>query len=332
MPRRVNADEREEAVELIPAGSDYEGEASPGDASEQWSEFEQFRDQAESDRRGMLIWVYRIPTDAQGIPVTGGETSLLFTAPIDTYPSLPTVFDRVKKEYMPRGYGRALIRIQVRREKKTGVLWQKVFTIEKGARDDEPEAVGKIGGDIAALAAIFQRTLEAQQQQNRELIARILSAQNQAGAVDPMGQARGIIEMVTAITAAINSGKPAAALAAPQTLGEMAGGFREMLKLSREFGNPGVASDEDEGGVVGVLKAASPFADMIKELIVQARQNPNPYKRHRSLPCNPIRAFWLNGGGGCLPSVRQNCAQRAHHQIFTRRRRQHRNRGMIRCY
>lgn len=303
---RISEEERENAVELIEAGSEYDGVPNPGDASEQWGEFESFRDQAESARRGMLIWVYRIPTDAQGIPVTGGDTSLLFTAPIDTYPSLPMVFNRVKKEYMPRGAGRTLIRIQVRREKKPGVLWQKVFTIEKGTSDDEPETstVKPLDG-IGDIARVIQQAMAAQAEQNRALIATLIARQNSASPVDALAQTREMISMVAALTTAMN-GRPVAAPGPAASVTEQLQGFREMMKFARDMGGEFGGGDDDEPGALGVLKSLTPWAGVFEKLLTGMQNRPalpappmqRPPMRRRIMPPNPNLA-----GASAQPSV-----------------------------
>lgn len=298
--RGVNEMEREGAIEFIPAGGEAGGIGmEPNDASEQWSEFETLRDQGEGAARGMFVWVYRIPTDAAGNPVSSVESEQLFVAPIDVY-TLPQIFERVKKEYMSRGFGRSLIRIQVRREKVRGVLWQKVFAIIKGLNDDGPDATKGTdasgdGNSIHALAQMFDRTLQAQQEQNRRLIEQMFSRQNSAP-VDPMQQTERMLAMVASLTTAIN-GRPVAAAAAPaQTLGEMASGFREMLKLSQEFGGGGGGFDEPEGAL-GTLKSLTPWAGVFEKLIDNMKSPAVPVPQMRRAPRLPASAMPHPDGG-----------------------------------
>ncbi len=283
MPRRVSVEEMDESTLLLPAGEPQE---IPGDVSEQWEEFEKFRDQEDAANKGMTVWVYRIPTDARGNPESNMDTRLLFTAPIDLY-SLPQLYDRIKKEYMPRGYGVGIFRVMIRQNNVKGVKWQKVVTLEKGAKDDEPEAKpDNSGTSIAAVAQLFQKTLDDAMRANRELIGQLLTRQNVAPP-DPFGGAQQIVAMVTGLAGVLM--KPAAG--AGGGIAEQVSGIREILKLSNDLGALRGGGGDDAGGdgnsISSILQAAAPYANLLKDLLARA---PAPAAPVHRLPPPPMRA------------------------------------------
>lgn len=287
----ISHDERESASVVLQAGEDV-----GGDQSQQWAEFDAFRDQGDASTAGMSVWVYRIPTNAAGEP-DGGDSRQLFTSPIDRY-TLQQIFERVKKGFMPRGYGTATIRIMVRRDKVRGVIWQKLFIIEKSSLDDEPEMGAKVA-DTSGVAALA----EAMRQQNQLIIQLISRQQNapvsQSPPIDPIESA---MKMVTAMTGMMGvlANRTAPAGPAASGVGDMIAGIREMMKLTREIGGmAGESADDgaDPDGAVGVLKAIAPIADLVKTLIVSGRATPavpqlsGPVQAEpAALPAQPARA------------------------------------------
>jgi len=274
----VSEAEREGAQVLMPADS----ESSLGDQAQQWDEFDAFREQGESAQAGLNVWVYRVPSDTANNPISGARMSLMFTAPIDRY-TIPQILERVKKEYMDRGRAKATIRIHVRKERGAGTLWNKLFLIEKSVADDEPEASSS-NSDIGAIAAVFQKSLDAAAQQNREMLAQLFQRMNAAPAVDPMLQTERMVTMVTGLAGVL--AKPSAAVSPAASIAEQIAGVREILKLSQSLGSDGgVAGGEETEGTVGVLKAIAPIADLVKELIVNARTVPAvPVRRRLAAP------------------------------------------------
>jgi hypothetical protein len=259
------------------------------DVSDDAEVFEQFRSAAETERAGVELAVYRVPTDFKNNP-TGEEGRHLFSTPIDRY-DLPQLYDRIKKEYMPRGYGVGTFRLMVRRKGMRGIIWKKLIVLEKGMADDEPlPPMPEIKSGDPAVSALA----DALNRQNELLSQLFMRQQAPQNLPDPMAQTERMLAMVASLTTAIN-GRPVAA-GPSQTLGDMASGFREMLKLSREFGggDSGGGGDEEGGGVAGVLKAAAPFADVLKALI--ERQGaavpalPAPQAQPRMMRREPPRA------------------------------------------
>lgn len=263
--RRMDPDEMQGAVTLEPV-DDSRIDVDVSDDSEA---FDKFRESGDSETAGKVIWVYRIPTDSKNNP-TGEDARHLFSAPIDRY-DLPQLYDRIKKDYMPRGYGIGTFRIFVRTVGQRGVHWKKLLVLEKGAHDDEPlPAPPEIKSGDPAVAALA----EAMRQQN-ELLSRLFEArQNSVPPPDPMAQTERMLAMVASLTTAIN-GRPTPAVGTPQTLGEMANGFREMMKLSREFGGDSGAGGEDEAeGALGVMKSLTPWAGVLEKLLDGIKNQP----------------------------------------------------------
>lgn len=301
MARRNLSDaERDEAVTLVPI--DEADADMPGDAAKQWAEFDNLRDQGEAATAGMVVWCYQVPTDPSGQPASGAESALLFSAPIDAY-TLAQIFDRVKKEYMPRGSGRALVRISVRREKQRGVVWQKLFPIIKGVRDDEPEAGrGDDGGALGKLANMIGDALNRQ----NAMIAELMRQQRQPVAqVDPIAQSRSIIEMVTALSAVLAKPVPAAPAGSPTGLGELLTVFRDFRKLAREMGDDAPRGEDGEGNSIPqILQAGKPYVEMLTALIQRAPNAPVPGVR-RLPPAQPPVAPNPNAAGSAsvMPPV-----------------------------
>lgn len=269
--RQVSEQERDDSVTVLVPG---EGESDAPDASQQWEEFEALRDQGDAGTAGMYVWVYRIPTDAAGNPQSNVETELLFTAPIDVY-TLPQLYDRVKREYMPPGMGRELIRMQVRREKMRGVLWQKVVRVAKGSRDDDAGAPSARATEpnVGGIEALARAITGAMQQQNA-LMLRLFESQRAAPPPDPLAGAEKMVTMITGL-AGILVNKTAPAGPATNSLTDMIGAIKQIRELADDMG-PTERGDGGERGdsVTGILTAGKPVIELLTALIQRSPAAP----------------------------------------------------------
>ena len=286
-----------EVIDLVPV----DGDEIPGDVSEQWEEFEKFRDEADSADKGMTVWVYRIPTDARNNPISNTDTRLLFTSPIDAVDSLPALFSRIKKEYMPRGYGVGMFRIMIRQNQGRGVKWMKVYTLEKGALDDDPIPVTdptapKSDPAMAIVAAAMDR--------QTAMIERLMNERGGAQPiVNPMEQTQQMVTMITSI-AGILVNRPVAAGGAVPTIAEQISGVREIMKLGKELGGDGLGAlgESEEQGLTGILKSVAPIAELLKTMIERAPARPPIAPPRLAGPgvrrAPPASAAPIHGAGG----------------------------------
>lgn len=254
------------------------------DVSDDSEVFEQFRESGESETAGKVIWVYRIPTDSKNNP-TGEESRHLFSAPIDRY-DLPQLYDRIKKEYMPRGYGVGTFRILVRTAGQRGVHWKKLLVLEKGAHDDEPEVTteSSSGNNIAAVAQLFQKTLDDAMRANRDLIGQLLARQNAVPAIDPIQQALQLTAAISGMVTAVNSKQTligAATGGAVDTLGSIKEmfGFLKSIGVKIGTGDGDARDDGDDNSLSKMLEVGKPYVELLGKMIERAPVAPVPGAR-----------------------------------------------------
>lgn len=258
-------------------------EVPTSEADAQQSAFDELRDDASTDKSGLFVWVYRMPTDEKGEPNGRAKLEHLFTVPIDGS-SLDQIFHRVRAEFMTEPDDRKwFVRVQVR-ELGRGVRWSQIHVVRRGA-GITPTAPGiapaQAGGELGAILAQILKANEAQQARMDEMIARLSAPKPvQEFSLEKMIalQASARQEMVMMMGAMSQMMRPQdnSNSNAMSQMDQMLGMFQKMDQLRNAMGG-----DNNNGG--GLLGTLAPLGMKLLD-VVKAQQSAAP----AVIPAQPV--------------------------------------------
>lgn len=218
--------------------------------------FEELRSQsgAESDQK--VMWVYRVPTDAKGAPITRGQMEQLISTPIDAM-SIDQVLETVRNEFMADDDRVWLIRVHVRKPGQRGILWQQVYTVRKALKAKATAQESKLGEVISAV-----REMQAMHMQREQ--PRAVPAQDNFGIREILAMQQQSMQNTIAMMAAMNGGGAKSASADPMdAMSKMIAMMGQMNSLRESLGGGG----GDDNSTLGLVKALAPMGVGLMEVL-----------------------------------------------------------------
>lgn len=262
---------KQNPVELTTVEASASGEFEPAGTfnesdPDQERAYYDFQASAAQEGGGYSLWVYQVPTDAEGNALAG-KLERLFSAPIDRY-KLDEILDRVATEYMEPADRRWLVRIHIRKDGESQIKRNMLFVVRRNLKQSN------VDSDNNILSAVSKMLNEQSARQQSLLLQVADSRRSAAPAADPM---QGAIAMMTAMAGMMGpllaavSGRPAAPATDPLAMiTGMASAMRTLKGLGDDL-NGGGGGGESESGTVGLIKALSPMGAALMNMIAATK-------------------------------------------------------------
>lgn len=266
--------------------------------ADQEREYDRFRADATGADAGNVVWVFKLPEEKDGTASLRSKGEFMFSEPIDKY-SMDDLCKIVRDEWMREGIDtRWHIRVQIR-DPKGSLRMNKLMGIRKKVT---VEPVNKVSSQLAETLAAIERMTKESRAENRELLNRLLENRSAAPVQQPLSthdllqfmtsqQANAQVQVtnqMASLAAMLTALRPGGAGGSPSS---DIGSLFTAMKQARDFAEDMVPTvPRESNDLVGILKAVSPFAPVIAELmkgratgapqlsgpVVQPQPNPVP--------------------------------------------------------
>ena len=242
------------------------------------------------------VWVYKVPTDRNGVPISKARMGQMFTCSVDQY-TLDELLTHVRDDWMGTDT-RWAIRVQVR-EQNGSVILNKLFDLYKN--QNAPNAgPTRTQSDSSSLISDIRVMLTEQEQRFNERLAHVarLSAEKTpaSDAIKPMDMitfmANQQQQSMQTLVALLTVMKPDST--GSKGLGETLDSMMKMQEFARGL-NPGPEGDS----ALSTVKALAPFAPLLKSMIDKGKEAgaavpallaapvPNPAPAQPNAPTTP---------------------------------------------
>ncbi len=258
----VSADERRDAITLVPSDEAAPTFGNDADTEQAWNGWYEAIQNSESQGK---IRVAKVPTNADGSPnlTSKGQIQLL-TAPHDQY-DFDALCNIIRKDHMEPGETMC-VRIMGFREGVKGFEFNRIIMLKRGkSQAPQDQANSQLGEILSAM----QKQQESQASLMRELMTP-REQPPQKSAMDTFAQMAGIIGPIAAPILAAWIAKPTAK--PTNDLGML---MDAMLKLKDiTLGNT-PNENSDDSSMLGIIKAVAPSGlQLLNTLASQQRQGP----------------------------------------------------------
>lgn len=258
----ISADERRDAITLVPSDETAPAFGSDADTEQAWNGW--FDALQNSEAQGK-IRVMKVPTNEDGSPnlTSKGQIQLL-TAPHDQY-DFDELCNIIRKDHMEPGETMC-VRIMGFREGVKGFEFNRIIMLKRGKSQAPQEQANSQLGEIL-------RAMQVSQESNAALMREMLTPREvapQTSGMETFAQMAGIIGPIVAPILAAWIAKPVAK--PTNDLGML---MDAMLKLKDITGGTPQNENGDDNSMLGIVKAVAPAGlQLLNTLASQQRQGP----------------------------------------------------------
>lgn len=285
---------------------------------DQWSKYEDFKNESEQDRRGKIVAVYNCPLKPDGSYSTTGQLEQLFAAPIDQY-TRDEILQKVRSEFMDATDKRWIVRIQVREAGKRGLLVNQLVSVRRGLFDSKPIDESK-RTDINDVLTNVSRMLAEANQRTEQMLLRLMDTRNAQAipARDPMEIAMQMATMMSGMVSSIMSATAARPHAAEGGNGGLLGTL-QVLREAKELFSGGAAAGPSTSDTADIIRAVSPLAvPLLTFLANERKKNPaiTPSPQQPALPNPAARATQPAPLAGTVEEASPTVEKMDNHQML----------------
>ncbi len=259
----VNADERREAITLVPQDDAAPAFGNDADTEQAWNGWFDAIQNSESQGK---IRVYKVPTNEDGSPnlTSKGQIQLL-TAPHDQY-DFDELCNIIRKDYMEPGETMC-VRMMGFREGVKGFEFNRIMMLKRGKSQAPQEQANSQLGEIL-------RAMQTSQESNATLMREMLKPPEvapQKSGMEIFAQMAGIVGPIVAPIIAAYIARPA--VKPTNDLGML---MDAMLKLKDITAGNTQSENSDDNSMLGIVKAVAPAGlQLLNTLASQQRAGNN---------------------------------------------------------
>ncbi len=256
----ISADERREAITLVPSDDAQPTFGGDADTEQAWNGWFDAIQNAEGQGK---IRVYKVPTNEDGSPnlTSKGQIQML-TAPHDQY-NFDELCNIIRKDYMEPGET-ICVRMMGFREGVKGFEFNRIIMLKRGRSQAPAEQANSQLGEIL-------RAMQTSQESNAALMREMLTPREQPpqkSGLETLAQTAGIIGPLVIPLIAAWIAKPA--VKPTNDLGML---MDAMLKLKDITSGNTQSENGEDNSMLGIIKAVAPTGlQLLNTLASQQRQ------------------------------------------------------------